>query len=181
MNKINRDERLESARLIIRRLRETDVSQKYVDWLNDPAVNQYLAIKSLPQNIDTVRNYVRSYENRTDGFLLGVFDKANSTHMGNVTFSHIDWDNKIGAIGIAIGDVSYWGKGYATEALILGINLAFSRFKFSKLVAGIDHRNIASLKLFKRLGFVESGTPEEKRQFDISADGLLLVLVNDNR
>ena len=37
-----------------------DVNETYVNWLNDPLVNQYLETRFSLQNIETVRSFVET-------------------------------------------------------------------------------------------------------------------------
>ncbi|MFH1386132.1 MAG: GNAT family N-acetyltransferase [bacterium] len=141
-------------RVNLRPLKVVDVTQRYVDWLNDPEVNHFLSVKDIRQDIDMVQAYVRSYEGVKERLLLGVFDKTNEKHIGNITFSSIDRENGFGTVGIAIGDKAYWGKGYASEALKEVINYAFFSLKLKKIEAGVDVDNLASQKLFKNVGFI---------------------------
>ena len=54
----------------------------------------------------------------------------------------------------------HWGQGYATEALAAVIDRAFSVHRLPRLVADVDPRNAASLRVLAKLGFVESGRKE---------------------
>jgi [ribosomal protein S5]-alanine N-acetyltransferase len=54
----------------------------------------------------------------------------------------------------------FWGRGLAREALEAVIARVFARFPIEALIADIDPRNAASLHLFERLGFVETGRAE---------------------
>ncbi len=51
----------------------------------------------------------------------------------------------------------HWGQGLATEALQAVIPHAFETLPIDRLVADVDPRNVASLRLLDRLGFVEVG------------------------
>ncbi len=51
---------------------------------------------------------------------------------------------------------SHWGKGYASEALAAFIARR-SRLGSSELTADVDPRNLASLRLLEKAGFVEAG------------------------
>lgn len=76
--------------------------------------------------------------------------------------------------GVAIGKVgasllpdfgfilnpAYWGQGYATEASQAFIEHVFSATDAQKLVADVDPRNGASLRVLNRLGFYETGRAE---------------------
>ena len=51
----------------------------------------------------------------------------------------------------------YWGRGLVREALEALIPRIFSKFPIDALAADVDPRNVASLRLLKGLGFVETG------------------------
>jgi RimJ/RimL family protein N-acetyltransferase len=50
----------------------------------------------------------------------------------------------------------HWGRGLAHECLAALIPRAFARFAVDELVADVDPRNHASLKLLAKLGFIET-------------------------
>jgi len=54
---------------------------------------------------------------------------------------------------------AYWGQGLATEALTAFLAHAFTGIT-DHLTADVDPRNLASLALLKRVGFVETGRAE---------------------
>jgi RimJ/RimL family protein N-acetyltransferase len=73
-----------------------------------------------------------------------------------------------------------WGRGYAAEALRATIEQAFAR-GVPRIIADIDPRNTASLKLFKRLGFHETGSAKATFQLgEVWADSLYLALTRDD-
>jgi ribosomal-protein-alanine N-acetyltransferase len=51
----------------------------------------------------------------------------------------------------------FWGRGFATEASIAFIAHAFRNTAASELLADVDPRNTASLRVLARLGFTETG------------------------
>lgn len=54
-----------------------------------------------------------------------------------------------------------WGQGFATEALTPVIDRAFRKHLLGRIEADVDPRNVASLKLLKKLGFTRSGYREK--------------------
>lgn len=170
---------LKGKKLLMKRLLVSDVSQKYVDWLNDPEINQFLAIRGVTQNIDMVRAYVSSYERTDNKLLLGIFDIKTKIHIGNITFSSIDWKNEVGIIGIAIGDKNYRGQGYAYEALSLAVEFAFSELSLHRIDAWVSADNISSQKLFKRVGFNQEGILKDRVKYqDRFVDAYIFGIVN---
>jgi ribosomal-protein-alanine N-acetyltransferase len=54
----------------------------------------------------------------------------------------------------------YWGRGFATEASAAFIEHAFRNTAATELLADVDPRNAASLRVLDRLGFKETGRAE---------------------
>jgi ribosomal-protein-alanine N-acetyltransferase len=54
----------------------------------------------------------------------------------------------------------YWGRGFATEASTAFIEYAFGNTAATELLADVDPRNAASLRVLDRLGFKETGRAE---------------------
>ena len=54
----------------------------------------------------------------------------------------------------------YWGRGFATEASLACIAHIFCNTAVTELRADVDPRNVASLRVLARLGFVETGRAE---------------------
>ena len=54
-------------------------------------------------------------------------------------------------------ETSEWGKGYATEAIEAIINYAFDTLELHRIYADYYNTNIASEKVFSKLGFKIEG------------------------
>lgn len=180
IEKIVGDKMISGDRVILRKLKISDITQRYIDWLNDPQVNQFLSVRDNQQNIDKVKNYIHSFKNNKNKLLFGIFEINTKLHIGNITFSSIDWKNEVGVVGIAIGDKNFWGKGFATEALRLAIKYAFAYLKLHRLEAGVNINNIASCKLFERVGFIRDGILKDREKVgDNYVAGIIYGLLNN--
>ena len=60
----------------------------------------------------------------------------------------------------------YWGRGLARDALAAVIARAFAVHRLARIVADVDPRNLASLGLLARLGFVETHRLSQTCQID---------------
>ncbi|MFC7358588.1 GNAT family N-acetyltransferase [Jejudonia soesokkakensis] len=60
-------------------------------------------------------------------------------------------------VGIIIFSETYRGKGYASEALKLVINYAFTHLSVHQIFANITEDNTTSLSLFENAGFKNAG------------------------
>jgi len=152
---------VETERLILRNLELSDVSQDYANWLNDPEINKYLSCANRFQTVESCLAYVQSYQQRNDMALIGMFLKENGLHIGNLTFSSIDWQAKSVAIGVSIGKKEYMSKGLASESLSALVTYCFDQMQATRLWAGINVNNTACCNLYKRCGFeIETVLPK---------------------
>jgi RimJ/RimL family protein N-acetyltransferase len=61
--------------------------------------------------------------------------------------------------------VEYWGRGLATEACRRVIEALFSDFAVSRILAEVDTRNLASMRLLDRLGFERGALKKDADSF----------------
>jgi ribosomal-protein-alanine N-acetyltransferase len=169
---------IETERLVLRNMTLDDVSQDYVNWLNDPEINKYLSCANTVQTKESCLTYVQSYEGRNDRALIGIFLKDHDLHIGNLTISSIDWHNKIGDIGISIGRKELMGKGFAKEALNGIMRFFFNQLGLHRLQAGVNALNLRSLKLFIKCGFKIEGLLRESNYINGGfEDGYILSVL----
>ncbi|OGY44940.1 MAG: hypothetical protein A2729_04125 [Candidatus Buchananbacteria bacterium RIFCSPHIGHO2_01_FULL_39_14] len=140
-----------SQRIYLRPLTLNDVSQKYCDWLNDPQVNQFLETRQTTLN--QLKKYVSDQIADPKSFLIGIFDKENNNHIGNVKFYLLDEAKKRADFGIIIGDKNYWQAGFGTEATKLAIDYGFKILGFNEIELGVLAENIRGQKAFSKAGF----------------------------
>lgn len=159
---INKNEILIKGNQIqLKILRIDDVSQAYVEWLNDPEINQFL--ETSEQTLESVRSFVDAQYKSKESYLFGIFDKE--THIGNIKIGPINKHNTA-SIGLLIGDKSYWGKGIASEAIGLCARFAFTELNLDKVHAGCYENNMGSYKAFTKNGFVEEGRLRKQIDFN---------------
>ncbi len=144
-------EKFEGENLYLRQLVESDATQKYCDWLNDPEVNKFLETRQ--SSIEDLKKYIRQKREDPNASLLGVFDRDNDVHIGNVKLEPIDWQQKRAIFGIMIGNKKYWGKGIGTEATKLILDYAFQKLGLNEVELGVISENIRARKTFEKAGF----------------------------
>jgi len=158
ITKLSRNEIMcNGQRILLRPITLSDISAEYVKWLNSKDVNKFLEIRFLKHNRKSLRNYVRKILNDKNTYFFTILLKENNKHIGNIKLGPIDWNHKVGEIGILIGDKKSWGKGYATEVINLVSDFAFKTLKLHKLTAGAYENNIGSIKAFIKAGFFNEG------------------------
>lgn len=172
---------LKSSRLILRALRDSDINSTYLSWLNDRQVNCYLETRFIPQTFESIHSYWIDHRDDTNSpwFAMQVAD--NGLHIGNIKLGPINWMHRRADISLFIGDQNSWGKGYATEAIILISGWAFEELGLYKLAAGIYSSNVASRRAFEKAGFeLEATLKEELFSAGKRHDALRMGLLRKN-
>ncbi|MDM3872387.1 GNAT family N-acetyltransferase [bacterium SCSIO 12696] len=159
-------ELLESQRLIFRELNVGDVTQEYVDWLNDPEINQYLETRFMIQDIKSVKCFVESMLKSSENILFGVFEKQSGKHIGNIKLGPISLQHSRATIGLMVGEKTCWGRGYATEMIKAVSKYAFISLGLNKVDAGCYEENLGSKKAFLKSGYQVEGVLREHAQVD---------------
>ena len=145
-------EPLVTERLRLRLQAEADVDDVYA-WKSDPDVARYQLYEPLSREDVEKRVAVASTTSRLedagDWIELAIELTAESRVIGSIYFT-LTQDS--GAeIGWAL-TAAYHGRGYAREAATAVLELAFGRLELHRVVAELDPRNAASIRLCERLG-----------------------------
>ena len=148
---------ISGKRITLRQLSREDVTQSYVDWLNDDEVNRFLESRFQQQSLESVRSFVAAAGVNPDELLLGIFTKDNARHIGNIKLGPINRTHRRAELGIMIGDKNYWGQGVATEAVGLVTDYAFRELNLNKVEAGCYQSNGGSRRAFLKAGFRVEG------------------------
>lgn len=149
---------LKSKRLILRGLIAQDLSDSYLNWLNDPEVNRYLETRFLPQTVQALHDYWQNHRDDPNSPWFAICTTSDNQHIGNIKVGPIQWTHRRADVSLFIGEKTCWGKGYATEAISLICEWSFLTLDMQKLSAGIYEGNIGSRKAFEKCNFKLEGT-----------------------
>ena len=138
-------------RIYLRSLKKEDASQEYCQWLNDPKVNIYLETREC--TIDDLKKYIKKQVDDPNSIFVGIFDKISDKHIGNIKLEPIDWKKKEATLGILIGDMNYWNKGIATEAIRGIVNYSFNNLKLKRIELGVINENLGAIRCYEKVGF----------------------------
>ena len=76
---------------------------------------------------------------------------------------NIDHINRKAMIGIAIGDKTFWNKGYGTGAMRLLLDYAFNLLNLNSIMLGVYAYNEWAIKCYEKVGFKLIGRKREAR------------------
>lgn len=146
---------LESERLKYIPLSLEHLSERYVEWLNDPEIYRYLESGG-NYTYKMLEDYLIEVESKKILF-WGIHLKSDNKHIGNIKIDPVSEKHGWGEYGIILGDREEWGKGYAFEASQTIIKHCFDVLNLRKINLGVVQENLAAVKLYTKLGFNVEG------------------------
>jgi RimJ/RimL family protein N-acetyltransferase len=150
---------LKTPRLILRLLSLEDATDSYLAWMRNCEVIRYLESRfSAPTSKKDLKKFIQSTNESPNYLLFGIFLQENEKHIGNIKLGPIVTEHARAEIGYLIGERKYWGKGYASEAIIEICRFGFIELGLHKITAGVYENNVASEKTLIKSGFLHEAT-----------------------
>ncbi|KAA6316506.1 putative ribosomal N-acetyltransferase YdaF [termite gut metagenome] len=139
---------------LIMRIAKSDDAEAIFSYRSDFIENKYQGW--LPDSVDEVRDYINNMPQTIDVadtcFQFTIISTNENRLIGDMGISFTGHDKMQAEIGCTLHK-DFQGKGYATEALKAMVNYLFVTLKKHRVIASIDPRNTASIRLIERLGF----------------------------
>lgn len=148
----------------LRELKLSDAEDRY-RWCLDKEVTAYLNIpdKYPPFTLEETKQWIVKCMNKTNGYDQKAILDENGKHIGWIDLKNIDRLNKHAELGIAIGEKSYWGKGYGMAAMKEMLDYGFHQLGLNKIWLRVDIDNQRAIQSYKRMGYVEEGILRQDR------------------
>jgi len=144
--------------ITLKRLVESDVTEEYVSWLNNPKVSQFLECRFNSHSIASTKRYIAKLAKQDSSELIfGIYIEDGHKHIGNIKIGPINIFHKHAPVGLIIGAISEWGKGYASRSIRLVTEYSISHLGLESLNAGCYSQNIGSCKSFLKAGWKLTG------------------------
>jgi RimJ/RimL family protein N-acetyltransferase len=98
--------------------------------------------------------------------------------IGFVVLFNLKWASQTAEMAIGIGESTYRGKGYGSEALALLLNYAFNELNLYRVGLSVMAYNQPAIRAYERAGFVLEGARRgmvlrEGRRYDLLLYGIL--------
>jgi RimJ/RimL family protein N-acetyltransferase len=140
---------------------QTSDAELLVSYLNTPEVTQYITA-SIPTpytNTDALWwiEHARQTPYQAHSNLIKAIEyKGNFVGCISATVGHFEYANSA-ELGYWIGK-AFWNLGITTEAVKQFAELLFSTNKLNRLFVSVVAKNIASIRVLEKNGFVYEGT-----------------------
>ncbi|MEH6987579.1 GNAT family N-acetyltransferase [Cytobacillus firmus] len=148
---------IKTDRLILRKMKRTDLSH-LIEIFSDPeAMRFYRSTKTKEQAEDWISWTLRNYRTYGTGLWIAE-EKASGRFLGQCGITPQDTG------GVTEMEIGYlfarreWGKGYATEAALACKEYGFTSLNYSKLVSIINVHNLASICVAEKAGMKKEKT-----------------------
>ena len=151
---------LKSNRLHLRALMENDLTNVYLQWLNDDEVCRNNSHAVFPNTEHKMKTYYESLQNQNQ-VVLAIIHTDSAKHIGNVSLQNINWISRNAEFAMLLGDKEYWGGGYGEEAAKLIVEYGFSRLNLHRIYCGTLEDNESMKKLAGKLKMTEEGLRRE--------------------
>lgn len=136
---------------------DTYLTDRYLNWLKNEKVNQYLIKPDKDITLYEARQYCQSLLESDNNYFLAIIYKNTNTHIGNLRVGPITQNGKLCQLSLMIGDTDYYGKGIATEVIRLCSKFAFENLKVFKLFMDVIDDNKAAIRVYEKNGFHTEG------------------------
>jgi RimJ/RimL family protein N-acetyltransferase/methionyl-tRNA formyltransferase len=173
---------LNGEHICLRPITLDDCTERYVEWLNNPEVNQYLETRWEKQTKETVVKFVSNMINSQDTYLFSIIENQSRMHIGNIKLGPVNPHHSCAYVSYFIGEQSMCGKGYATEAVKLITEFGFRKLGLYRIEAGIYANLIASKRVLEKAGYICEGTLRNQLKTNEGSreDHLLYGLINED-
>ena len=135
---------------------------RFVKWFADPEVRAHLALYMPLSQAQEEQWFAR---NQTAGDLQAWAIDAQTPdrtlgswiHLGSCGYHSLDWRNRSGEVGIAIGLREYWGRGYGTDAMRTLIGWGFDTLNLNRIHLRVFSDNARAIRCYEKVGFQTEG------------------------
>ncbi len=151
--------RLETERLILRRLVPEDAEAVYRNWASDGEVTRYLTWQP-HESAEASAGFIRRMTEECralSAYNWGIELKALGQVVGSISVVHTEEDIGALELGWALGR-AWWGLGIMPEAAGRVLRFLFEEVGANRIVARHDINNRKSGRVMEKIGMRHEGT-----------------------
>ena len=135
--------------------RSVEDAEQYAEWLNDFETTDYTGRSGQILTVESEREYLENNINAEAVF--AIVKSEDDKMIGSAGIESIDHLNRIGTLGIFIGDKESRNKGYGTEVVNMLLEYGFKYLNLNNIKLDLMEFNERALACYKKCGFKEYG------------------------
>ena len=141
-------------KVMLREIKESDMNL-FNKLINSSNVEQFVVGWSKPVTMGEQNAWFQGLKN-DNNIRYSIVNVNDSELYGTLIISKIDWKNRTCGLDIKLSDESR-GKGIGTESVTLAVDYIFEQLNLNRVEVKILDYNVASQRIFEKLGFVKEG------------------------
>lgn len=138
---------IESGVFLLRSLTASDVTPRFVEWLNAGQMLQGLNLAHLDFTADSLRNFIKTFDNYHHYF-IGIFDMSTDLLLGFYTID-VNRQHRVGNLTTGVGEIEKSGKHVLWATIDALIDHFYANLGVEKFTARILARNLRMLFSFR--------------------------------
>ncbi len=157
---------------------ETD-SHLFVRWALDTEYWRLLANDpARPWSVQATRKLFEEDLEKSENFFFLIRTLTDDRPIGMAELDGAQWTQGEAWLGIGLGERSFWGQGYGSDAARLIMRFGFEELNLHRISLTVFEYNPRAIRAYEKLGFVHEGRGRglllrDGRRWDILFMGLL--------
>ncbi len=161
------------------RASEREDLPRFVAWLNDPEVRQYLLMNS-PLSLTQEERWFESMQNRPapeQVLVIEIREGEGWRAIGTTSFIDVNWVSRSAEVGIFIGEKACWNQGYGRDVMRLMLQYGFESLNLNRIFLHVVDQNVRGIKAYEHAGFQHEGRLRQADYKDGRYNDLLVMSV----
>lgn len=133
---------------------------RFVRWLNDPEVIEFLLMNaplSKAMEEQWFEKQVAAAPHTGQVLAIEVLLNDDWIHIGNTGLHNIEPVHLCAELGIFIGEKTFWNRGFGREATRLMLKHGFENLNLHRIYLYVYENNLHGIKAYESAGFVKEG------------------------
>jgi len=136
---------------------KTEDHETLAKWTNDAEYARMLdSDPARPRGADYWADQEKEDKDHRNAFNFRIRTLEDDKLIGFLSM-WVSWSNQICRVRIGIGEPEYWGRGYGSDALTLGVHYAFRELNLYKVSLNVAQYNTRAIRAFEKVGFQHEG------------------------
>ncbi len=144
---------IKGKKVVLRALEKKDL-KRCLKWVNDSEVTKDMGT-SFPKSMHEEERWYEGIQKSEKRKIFAI--QAGKRYIGNISLENIDYRNRKATLGIMIGELGYWNRGYGTDAIKTSLSLAFNEMNLHKVYLYVFPSNKRAIRCYKKCGFEKEG------------------------
>lgn len=146
----------------LRAYKKEDITLR-LSYINNPEIERFLVADiPYPISLNEEQKWFESISAFNDTYKFAIETLEDNQFIGGCSINAVDWKNSVVTVGIFIGNINFWGKGYGTDAMKVLLRFIFENMNINKVKLKVFSFNERAIKSYKKCGFKVEGTLKDE-------------------